>query len=91
MSLGDAPYGHIDHLLLELTDLYGPLEAIIITGRLSKYGEAQRSLKLNKWTLAYLAEEISRDYPGFDLFLVGYFGDGDGELHFGEINEATSE
>ena len=85
MSLGDAPYGHINHLLLELTDLYGPLESIIICEKLSKYGEANRGKKLNKWTLAYLAEEISKDYPGFDLFIVGYFGDGDGELDFGDF------
>lgn len=84
MAFRDAQYGHIDHFLLGLIEIYGPLEAIIISEKLGKYAEDNRGYKLNKWTLAYLAEEIAKDYPGFDLYVVGYFGDGEGELRFGK-------
>lgn len=82
MSLGDAPYGHIDHFTLGLIDVFGPLESIVISNRLSQYGDSNRGKKLNKWTLAYLAEEIAKEYPGFDLYVLGYFGDGDAEMDF---------
>ena len=81
MAFRDAQYGHIDHFMFGLIELYGPLEAILIGEELGKHVNG-RVHKLNKWTLAYLAEELSKKYPGFNLYVVGYFGDGDGELVF---------
>lgn len=83
MPFSDAEYGSIDHFMLGLIEIYGPLEAILISEELEKYAQSNRGNKLNKWTLAYLAEELSRQYAGFDLYVTGYFGDGDGELRFG--------
>lgn len=82
MAFRDAEYGHIDHFMFGLVELYGPLEAILIGEELGKHGAASRGKKLNKWTLAYLAEEMAKKYPGFNLYVIGYFGDGDGELRF---------
>lgn len=82
MAFRDAEYGDIDHFMFGLIEIYGPLEAILIGEELGKHGNSSRGKTLNKWTLAYLAEEISKKYPGFNLYVLGYFGDGDGELRF---------
>ena len=82
MGFRDSDYGTADHFFAGLLHIFDPLIAMSIQSELKKYAEATRGRQLNKWQLSYLAEELSKTYPGFDLYVIGYFGDGDGELKF---------
>ena len=82
MSFRDSEFGTADHFFAGMLHVYDPLTAIAIRTELDKYAGATRGKKLNRWQLSYLAEELTKTYPGFDLFVIGYFGDGDAELRF---------
>ena len=78
----EYPFGHIEHFMRGAVGLYGEPACIKIQASLVKYADASRGKTLNKWQIAYLAEEISKKYYGFDLYVMGYFGDGDAVLDF---------
>lgn len=82
MGFRDAEFGTADHFFAGMLHVYDPLIAMSIRSELEKYAGATRGRQLNKWQLSYLAEELTKMYPGFDLYVIGYFGDGDAELRF---------
>lgn len=91
MTLGSGSFGTSRHFLMGLIEVFGAFEGMVIMGDLQRHAESTRGGKLNKWQMAYLATQISEAYPGFDLFLVGYFGDGDFELTFEDLQQIGSD
>lgn len=81
-------YGTPAHFFASVESHYGILERAEIELTLREHAMESRGRVLNKWTLSYLADTLGQKYPGFELFVVGYFGDGDAVLDFSLVRDS---